>query len=102
MSRHTFWSSYTRPLQESRPRLTLDGTQYPIIDSDDVAAGYAEVDVMLDDHGTLIPCVIVAGLVGVGFSSSRDASLSSTGKNDTVRTVVGWWMYSKVDVLETR
>ncbi|KAJ6552858.1 hypothetical protein B0H19DRAFT_1377637 [Mycena capillaripes] len=101
MSPSSFWSSYSRPLEDSRPHLILGGTRYPVIDSDDLAAGYTEVDVMLnDDHGRQIGCVIVAGLVGVGFSSSRDTSLSFTGKNDTVRKVVGWWIYSKLEEAE--
>ncbi|KAJ7915397.1 hypothetical protein B0H13DRAFT_2455400 [Mycena leptocephala] len=35
----------------------------------------------------------LAGLVGTGFSSSRDTELSATGRNDTVRPVVAWWIY---------
>ncbi|KAJ7123548.1 hypothetical protein C8R44DRAFT_783999 [Mycena epipterygia] len=100
MSSRRFWASYTRPFQESRPHLTLDGTEYPIIDTTAVPSGYAEVDVLINNNGSEFPCVIVAGLVGMGFSSSRDLAVSSTGKNDTVRPVIGWWMYAKVD--ETR
>ncbi|KAJ7784963.1 hypothetical protein DFH07DRAFT_786375 [Mycena maculata] len=100
MSSRRFWSSYTRPLQESRPHLTLDGTEYPIINANNVSVGYAEVDVKVDNNGTEMPCVIIVGLVGMGFSSSRDLTVSSTGKNDTVRPVVAWWMYSKLDEAE--
>ncbi|KAJ6483492.1 hypothetical protein C8R47DRAFT_1017605, partial [Mycena vitilis] len=39
------------------------------------------------------PCTVLAGLVGMGFSSSRDTALSETGRNDTVRPVVAWWIY---------
>ncbi|KAJ7673968.1 hypothetical protein DFH06DRAFT_910992, partial [Mycena polygramma] len=38
-------------------------------------------------------CTVLAGLVGMGFSSSRDTKLSETGRNDTVRPVVAWWIY---------
>ncbi|KAF8199358.1 hypothetical protein K438DRAFT_1823464 [Mycena galopus ATCC 62051] len=93
MSSRRFWSSYTRPLQESRPHLTLGRTEYPVIKESEVPAGYAEVDVVVDDR----PCVIVAGLVGMGFSSSRDLSVSQTGKNDTVRPVLAWWIYTKLE-----
>ncbi|KAJ6619232.1 hypothetical protein B0H10DRAFT_1182471 [Mycena sp. CBHHK59/15] len=92
-----FWSAYTRPLQETRPHLTLDGTAYHIVDTSAVPAGYAEVDVLFNNNGTESQCVIVVGLVGMGFSSSRDLSVSATGINDTVRPVVGWWMYTKLD-----
>ncbi|KAJ6545437.1 hypothetical protein B0H19DRAFT_1266872 [Mycena capillaripes] len=102
MSSRRFWSSYTRPLQEMRPHLTLDGTEYPVIDHKEVPSGYAEIDVTVDRIGTEFSCVIVAGLVGMGFSSSRDLSVSKTGKNDTVRPVLGWWIYSKLDVPEKK
>ncbi|KAJ7617199.1 hypothetical protein FB45DRAFT_800981 [Roridomyces roridus] len=39
---------------------------------------------------------ILAGLIGTGFSSSRDTQLSKTGRNDTVRPVVAWWIYELV------
>ncbi|KAJ6603248.1 hypothetical protein DFH09DRAFT_392415 [Mycena vulgaris] len=102
MSSQRFWASYTRPLQKSRPHLTLDGTEYPVVRADAVPVGYAEVDVMLDNNGVTVPCVIVAGLFGMGFSSSRDLAVSPTGKNDTIRPVVGWWMYSKLDEAEQK
>ncbi|KAF7377317.1 hypothetical protein MSAN_00152300 [Mycena sanguinolenta] len=102
MSARRFWSSYTRPLQEFRPHLTLGRTEYPVVNHDDVPAGYAEVDVVVDVMGTEHRCAIVAGLVGMGFSSSRDLSVSKTGKNDTVRPVLAWWMYSKLDEAERK
>ncbi|KAJ7891664.1 hypothetical protein B0H14DRAFT_1059744 [Mycena olivaceomarginata] len=40
-------------------------------------------------------CTVLAGLVGTGFSSSRDTALSATGRNDTVRPVVAWWIYQR-------
>ncbi|KAJ7208212.1 hypothetical protein GGX14DRAFT_454167, partial [Mycena pura] len=40
-------------------------------------------------------CTVLAGLVGTGFSSSRDTALSATGRNDTVRPVVAWWIYEQ-------
>ncbi|KAJ7510802.1 hypothetical protein B0H11DRAFT_2183571 [Mycena galericulata] len=38
---------------------------------------------------------VLAGLVGTGFSSSRDTELSALGRNDTVRPVVAWWLYER-------
>ncbi|KAJ7254813.1 hypothetical protein C8J57DRAFT_1346695 [Mycena rebaudengoi] len=38
---------------------------------------------------------VLAGLVGTGFSSSRDTELSATGRNDTVRPAVAWWIYER-------
>ncbi|KAJ7447962.1 hypothetical protein FB451DRAFT_1375456 [Mycena latifolia] len=99
MSSRSFWSAYTRPLQEKRPHLTFNGTEYPVIDQGKVPSGYAEVDVKVVKDGCNS---IVAGFVGMGFSSSRDLSGSSTGKNDTVRPVLAWWIYSKLDVPEKK
>ncbi|KAF7342975.1 hypothetical protein MVEN_01727600 [Mycena venus] len=102
MSSRRFWSSYTRPLQETRPHLTLDGTEYPVVSLNAVPSGYGEVDVKVVENTMEYPCVIVAGLVGMGFSSSRDLSVSKSGKNDTVRPVLAWWMYSKLDGAEIK
>ncbi|KAJ6545423.1 hypothetical protein B0H19DRAFT_1212277 [Mycena capillaripes] len=99
LSSRQFWSAYMMPVHG--PHLRLDGIEYPVIDTDDVPAGYVEVDVIVDDLGHEFPCAIVAGLVGMGFSSSHDRSVSRTGKNDTVRPVRAWWMYSKVDETQT-
>lgn len=55
------------------------------------------MDVKFDNNGAVFDCVIVAGLVGMGFSSSRNHLVSPAGINDTIRPVVGWWMYSKLD-----
>ncbi|KAJ7161880.1 hypothetical protein C8R43DRAFT_1063146 [Mycena crocata] len=92
-----FWSGYTKPppkKNKAQP-LNLDGAKYPKIATGDVASGYAEVDVVVDENGFKLPCVLVAGMVGVGFSSSRDILVSETGRNDIVRPVVGWWMYAR-------
>ncbi|KAJ7189748.1 hypothetical protein GGX14DRAFT_607907 [Mycena pura] len=100
---HVFWSTYTRQLQTSRLYLALDGTEYPVIDSENLTAGYAEVDITVNNNnGAEFPYVVVAGLVGMGFSSSRDTALSPSGTNDTVRPVVGWWMYSKLSEAEQK
>jgi hypothetical protein len=38
---------------------------------------------------------MVAGSVGMRVSSSGDVSLSPGGEDDTVRPVVGWWLFVK-------
>ncbi|KAF7336545.1 hypothetical protein MSAN_02286700 [Mycena sanguinolenta] len=91
---HRFWSIYAPSLQETSFNMTIDGTKYPVINIHDLPTGYAEVRVMANHEGIAAPCMIVAGLTGVGFGSSRDTKLSCDGKNDTVRPVVAWWMFS--------
>ncbi|KAK6987678.1 hypothetical protein R3P38DRAFT_3449828 [Favolaschia claudopus] len=49
-----------------------------------------------DKTAKSIPCTFLAGLVGTGFSSSRDLTVSESGRNDTVRPVLAWWLYSTV------
>ncbi|KAJ6526097.1 hypothetical protein B0H19DRAFT_1339031 [Mycena capillaripes] len=103
-----FWSGWISAfclfasdgLWQGRTHLTLDGTEYPVIRQEQVPSGYAEVDVKVDNNGAEIPCVIVAGFVGMGPSSSRDLSFSRTGKNDTLRPVLAWWIYSKLEESE--
>jgi hypothetical protein len=60
-----------------------------------VPPAYAEVDVKLDDNGEKIDCFMLAGMVGKRVSSSADPMLSSSGENDTVHPVPGWWICTK-------
>ncbi|KAJ7679974.1 hypothetical protein B0H17DRAFT_1232646 [Mycena rosella] len=53
-----------RTLGPHRADLVLDGTPYHRIDSKDVQAAYAEVDVKLDDNGEMFDCIMVGVLVG--------------------------------------
>lgn len=96
--------------------LTLDGTAYHSIDTDDIPVSYAEgeltttcipspgvaahdtvfiVDVKLNDNGVELKSMIVAGLVGSEVQSSGDAELSSAGVRDVVKPLAGWWMFTK-------
>ncbi|KAJ6492687.1 hypothetical protein DFH09DRAFT_1003062 [Mycena vulgaris] len=93
---HRFWTTYAPSLQETSFHMTIDGIKHPVVNIHDLPTAYAEVNVTVNHGGIAAPCVIVAGLTGVGFASSRDPSLSPSGKNDTVRPVVAWWMFSKL------
>jgi hypothetical protein len=68
--------------------LSLDGIDYPIIDSKDVPTGFCEVDVKLDDNGEELDCMMVSGHV---------ASLVEGEKRDTVRPVPAWFMFIKAE-----
>ncbi|KAJ7893012.1 hypothetical protein B0H13DRAFT_2527807 [Mycena leptocephala] len=96
-SRHatfqSFWSTYAQSLEETSSHMTIDGTKFPVLNIHDLPAGYAEVDITVNRGGIASPCLIVAGLTGVGFSSSRHSLLSLSGRNDTVRAVVVWWLF---------
>ncbi|KAJ7604666.1 hypothetical protein DFH06DRAFT_1020721 [Mycena polygramma] len=88
-----FWSAYGGYADG----LTLDGTRFHKIDCDNIPPSYAEVDVRLVSHNTgeNTLCSMTAGAVGIRVSSSEDSNLSPSGKDDTLRPVVGWWLFNK-------
>jgi hypothetical protein len=90
LSAEKFWATYAPYASKA---LVLDGTPFHWLDSKKVPAGYAEVDVKLNDNGELFDCMMTAGMVGMKVSSSGDGGLSSAGKDDTVRPVSGWWIF---------
>ncbi|KAJ7866487.1 hypothetical protein B0H13DRAFT_1898121 [Mycena leptocephala] len=93
LSAKQFWATYAKyPIHMD---LVFDGTPYHRLDSDRVPPGYAEVDVKLDDNGEKFDCVMIAGTVGTHVTSSNDLALSSTGKDDVVSPVAGWWIFIK-------
>jgi len=68
------------------PELILDGIRFPRIDSDDIPAGFCDVDVKLDDNGDVFDCAMVSGHV----------ALTVCGENrDTVRPSPAWFIYIK-------
>jgi len=68
--------------------LTLDGVNYPTIDSNDVPPGFCEVDVKLDDNGLELECMMVSGHL---------ASFIEGQKRDTIRPVPSWFMFVKAE-----
>ncbi|KAJ7859106.1 hypothetical protein B0H13DRAFT_2075329 [Mycena leptocephala] len=76
-----FWKTYGGCAASG---LTLDGTRFHKIDCDNVPPSYAEVD-----------CSMTAGVVGTRVSSSNDSGLSPSGKDDTIRPAIGWWLFNQ-------
>ena len=83
---------------------TLDGVPYFTLDMDKIPAGYASVDVRIDD----VPCKMVAGHVAAAVSSSTSISGASksaidcpgfitTAQYDTVRPAPQWFLYELAD-----
>ncbi|KAJ7608236.1 hypothetical protein FB45DRAFT_982649 [Roridomyces roridus] len=89
-----FWSAYAK-YGIHKNRVGFDNTPYHTVMTYDVSPAYAEVDVKLNDNGEEIDSFMLAGMVGMHVSSSGDVGLSSSGKNDTVRPVAGWWICVK-------
>ena len=81
--------------------LVLDGVRYPRLDSDEVPAGYAQVDVTLEIKQKDYPTALIAGSVGTEIFSSGDKSLSDKGKRDSARPALGWWWVFKKEAEET-
>ncbi|KAJ6474873.1 hypothetical protein C8R45DRAFT_907310 [Mycena sanguinolenta] len=99
LSAREFWPTYMDPrwwgIAQARENLILDGTLYHELDTNRVPVGYTAVDVKLIDNGESFDAAMVAGMIGIQVSSSGDPSLSSTGTDDMVRPVSGWFMYIK-------
>ncbi|KAJ6513728.1 hypothetical protein C8R47DRAFT_618166 [Mycena vitilis] len=88
-----FWSAYGGYAPGG---LTLDGTRFHKIDCDNIPPSYAEVDVRLVSHnGESTQCSMTAGAVGIRVCSSEDPGLSPSGKDDTLRPAIGWWLFNK-------
>ncbi|KAJ6527129.1 hypothetical protein B0H19DRAFT_970045 [Mycena capillaripes] len=100
MTAQQFWATYAG--SSVRHDLVLDGTPYNRINRKKVPAAYAEVDVKLDDDGEMFDCIMVAGLVGTQVTASGDLVLSATGKDDVVRPLSGWWIFTKKETPVTR
>ncbi|KAJ7291537.1 hypothetical protein C8J57DRAFT_1273353 [Mycena rebaudengoi] len=102
-----FWALYEKPAAPVQQpfssrwgppapveRLVLDDTPFHRVNGSDMPPGCAEVDVkVVGGPGGDKTCVMTAGLVGTRVTSSEDTNLSSTGTDDTVRPVAGWWMF---------
>ncbi|THU90809.1 hypothetical protein K435DRAFT_968487 [Dendrothele bispora CBS 962.96] len=78
-------------------QLSLDNTHYHWLDSKDIPAGYASVDVKLDDNGEIFDTIMVSGLVGTCVFPSNDNRLSENGSGDAVKPSPGWWIFIKRD-----
>ncbi|KAJ7856646.1 hypothetical protein B0H14DRAFT_3864875 [Mycena olivaceomarginata] len=92
MSAARFWDVYG---EKRSYKFTLDDTPFHTTEVNCVPASYAEVDVRLVSTGENQECMITAGVVGTRVCSSNDKRLSASGQDDTVRPVVGWWLYHK-------
>ena len=90
---------------------SLDGVPYPTVSMRDIPAGYAGVDVSIDD-GTVIQCKMVAGHVAAAASVSPTPSLSFSstpsslqpqlepareGPCNTLSPAPQWFLYAKAE-----
>lgn len=79
--------------------LIIDGVSYPLLDSAEIPAGYAQVDVTVErEGGGEYPTSLVGGMVGTRICSSGDKALSDTGERDSARPALAWWWVMKKDL----
>jgi len=93
LSAFEFFAAYTQDSKvwsESEPILTISGTRYHLVDMDEIPAGCTSVDVLVDDNGEEIPCMMTAGLFGTEISGDVE------GQRNMVGLVSGWWMFETV------
>ncbi|EDR13031.1 uncharacterized protein LACBIDRAFT_308433 [Laccaria bicolor S238N-H82] len=89
LSASDFFATFTDDgnWDQNEPTLSIAGARYHLVDSDEIPVGCTGVDVLVDDNGDEIPCMMTAGLFGTEISGDL---------RDTVRPVSGWWMFEKV------
>ncbi|KAF7358480.1 hypothetical protein MVEN_00898500 [Mycena venus] len=87
-----FWETYGKYMCKD---LVLDGTPYHRLHRGGIPPGYGEVDILVIDNGERFECAMVAGSVGTRVSSSGDLALSTSGADDTVQPIMGWWLFVK-------
>ncbi|KAJ7125545.1 hypothetical protein C8R43DRAFT_1075785 [Mycena crocata] len=96
-----FWAAYGRG--KLSQNLVFDDTPYHSLRGDNnVPPGYGEVDVKVEDDDGVFDCTMVAGGIGTRVSSSGDRALSQSGADDTMQTVVGWWLFVKEEEEEAQ
>ncbi|KAJ7057616.1 hypothetical protein C8F01DRAFT_1060595 [Mycena amicta] len=110
LSAADFWARYTTPASAQNSnihgrdrsgagQLVLDNTPFHKTDSSKIPVGYGALDVNLVIGGVSYPSAMVAGVVGMGAEGEgRDGE--GEKEKETLRPVVGWWMYHKLAVEE--
>lgn len=84
--------NFARFASKDRPHyLELDNSIYHWIESNDVPPGYTSVPVKVDDNGDIFQARMIAGSVGMKFSSSQGAGHDP----DTIQPESGWWMFEE-------
>ncbi|KAJ7686929.1 hypothetical protein B0H17DRAFT_1160512 [Mycena rosella] len=87
LSAERFWAAYGGYVAG----LILDGTRFHRIDHDNIPPTYSEAEVKLVsfETGIVEACEMTAGVVGTRVCSNKDCQLSKSGRDDTVRPVIG-------------
>ncbi|KIK52327.1 hypothetical protein GYMLUDRAFT_64278 [Collybiopsis luxurians FD-317 M1] len=90
-------SSIEHKSSSRRRSLIIDDAYYHRLNTNNIPAAYADVDVKLGDNGDLFDTIMVAGLVGMHVCDTGDTTLSETGQKDLLKPMPGWWIFIKRD-----
>ena len=93
LSASDFFATYTQVSEvwsQHEAILILSGTRCHLVDTDEIPAGCTGVDVLLDDNGEELKCMMTAGLYGTEILADVK------GRRNTVRSVSRWWIFEKV------
>lgn len=77
----------------SEGQLNLDGAFYLRISSVEVAPGYTTVPVKINDNGFVFMSRMIAGSVGMRYTSSGEQGAGGTVGLDTLQPETGWFIY---------
>ncbi|KAL8694063.1 MAG: hypothetical protein Q9218_001241 [Villophora microphyllina] len=88
-----FWDREGKPMYTNKAMtsLKLDNATYHCIESDQVPPGYSSVPVLVDDNGYEFNATMIAGSVGMKYTSTSGANSDL----DTIQPESGWFMFEK-------
>ena len=118
-----YWSETGETKRLGNRNVLFEDTKFPIVDIDDIPAGFASVPVKVDDRGDMYQATMVAGSIGIAAMesnvSSRDgvetlpastalselagqqtldsetSSMDDSNRRvlNTIQPISGWWIY---------
>ncbi|KAK5745779.1 hypothetical protein LTR17_001281 [Elasticomyces elasticus] len=78
--------------------LVIDGVCYPRMKQDDVPSGFCKVPVVINDNGDEFDAEMIAGSIGMSYSSSGEGLEDGVVGLDTLQPKTGWWIYEKISI----
>lgn len=86
-----FWVNKRPTVQD----LCLDGQTYGCFDMKNIPRGYASVPIIYNEYGHQFEAVMLAGSLGIQFSSSGKMTDKGEFGLDTIQAASGWFLYEK-------
>jgi hypothetical protein len=93
--KHDFGAVECEDIDDYEPiELRIDGVAYHRVDTSDVPAAAADVNVKLDDNGTEFDCVMVAGVIGTSVADAAATDGGADVQHGQVGPASAWWMFT--------